>query len=126
MSNPVNIFNKLQLKVFNKANKLKVTDEVTSSSFTSQYKDEPEDDNIDVPDVTGADDTYTTHQTVGLPGYTSRGNRLPLESRKNIKEVDEPSDDVPDPSELAAGSDEGGGGGEEAIKTCRCRAIQDT
>jgi len=116
MSNPADIFNKLQVKVFNKANKLKVTDEVTSRSFIGQYNkrytDDPEDDNIDVPDVSAADDNYTTHHTIGLPGYTSRGNRLPLESKENIKEVDEPSDDVPDPSELAAGSDEGGGGEE--------------
>ena len=91
MSNPTDIFNKLQLKVFNKANKLKVTDEVTSRSFlghyNKRYTDDKEDDNIDVPDVAAADDTYTTHQTVGLPGYTSRGNRLPLESRKNIKSI---------------------------------------
>lgn len=114
MSNPADIFNKLQIKVFNKANKLKVTDEITASTFTGhvnkRYTDNPEDDNIDVPDVGASDTDYVTHQTIGQPGYTSKGNRLPLESKERVSEVDDPSDDVPDPSELAAGSDKGGKG----------------
>jgi len=117
MSNPVDVFNKLQIKVFTKANKLQVHDEVTSASFTSQYTnrhaDNPDDDEIDVPDVAAADDDYVTSRTIGLPGHSSRGNRLALELKKTkISEVEEPSDDVPDPSELAAGA--GDESGEEA------------
>ena len=114
MTNPVDVFNKLQIKVFSKANKLQVQDEVTSASFSSQYAkrytDDGDDDQIDVPDVAAADDDYVTSRTIGLPGHSSRGNRLALELKRKISEVEEPSDDVPDPSELAAGAgDEAGG-----------------
>jgi hypothetical protein len=118
MASPADVLNKLQTKVFTKANKLKVTDEITSQSFTGhyakRYSDNPEDDQIDVPDVTAADDDYVTNRTIGLPGHTSRGNRLPLESKEGLKEVDEPSDDVPDPSEIAAGAEAGEEAGAEA------------
>jgi hypothetical protein len=114
MSNPADIFNKLQVKVFNKANKLKMTDEITASTFTGhvnkRYTDNPEDDSIDVPEVGASDTDYVTNQPIGLPGHSSKGNRLPLESKERVSEVNDPSDDVPDPSELAAGSDKGGKG----------------
>ncbi len=117
MSNPADIFNKLQLKVFTKANKLKVQDEVNMSpGFVAQQtssRDDPDDDHIDVPHVAAADNDYVTNRAVGLPGPSTKGDRIPLESKKpkreKIAEVEEPSDDVPDPSELAAGSGEEGG-----------------
>jgi len=116
MSSPSDIFNKLQIKVFNKANKLEVTDEVNMSpGFVAQYTssaDDPDDDYIDVPDVADVDNDYVTNRSVGLPGHPSKGDRLPLESKQKITEVEEPSDDVPDPSELAAGA--GAEAGEEA------------
>ena len=114
MSSPADIFNKLQIKVFNKANKLEVQGEVNMSpGFVAQYTssaDDPDDDYIDVPNVADVDDDYVTNRSVGLPGYPSQGARLPLEpKKKKITEVEEPSDDVPDPSELAAGAGEEAG-----------------
>jgi len=86
MASPSDTLQKLQTKVFMKNNKIKARDveEISiKKPISSRYTDDPDDDNVDVPDVnSSASGDYVTHHKIGLPGYTSRGNRLPLESSR--------------------------------------------
>jgi hypothetical protein len=86
MASPSDTLQKLQTKVFFKNNKVKARDveEISiKKPISTRYTDDREDDNVDVPDVQGADSgDYVTYRKIGLPGYTSKGNRLPLEARK--------------------------------------------
>jgi len=113
MASPTDILNKLQSKVFFKNHKVKARDveEISiKKPLSTRYTDDKEDDFVDVPDVHSADPgDYTTHHKIGLPGYTSRGNRLPLEG-DSVEEIEKPEapDEMDPEAEEVPTAPEGG------------------
>lgn len=105
MSRVSSILSQLQDKLFSNYGKPIDTEGVLSGGpgFIDQYPpytDDPQDDDIDVPNV--PDSVYTTHRSFVLPVGTKRGNKLPFQTDENTIYEQSDKDEKVDAEDKAA------------------------